>query len=116
MIYPITRGLLVSAAYRYDHSYGLDKSDDFCMSSGHTNSSRIAIVLKMGELYFKLSNNEYFSNLPEMQQIINLKVYGSVIEEFTGKGFYHPELEARYAKECPFEINIENGLLVCRLG
>ena len=81
--YPLTKGLLVSMAYRKDHSYGLDSQGNLFF--GHTNESRIEIIKEMKELYDSQDDPI----------------------EANGKGFYSPEKEDYYLNDWPknFEPN-----------
>ena len=95
--FPITKGLLVSMAMRADHSYGLDKPEgDSPFSCGHTNESRIELIINMYNLYRRFVCG---------YQPTEAWWDGQVKEEILGTGFYQPEKENIYAGSWPKDFD-----------
>lgn len=46
-----TLGLLISMAFRHDHSFGLEKRDDEMFGCGYTREGRIKMIHKMAKIY-----------------------------------------------------------------
>lgn len=99
-IFPLTDGLLVSMAFRYDHSFGFEAPPevpaDLIQLFGHTKESRKQIIVKMREYYAKFSASdcqppEYGNDNTELQ----------LFEEVSGEGFYSTGRESTYADSFP---------------
>lgn len=55
---------LVSMAYRYDHSFGVDRNENAMFGGGHTAQSRQAILTTMRQLYEEVVSPSYIAAAP----------------------------------------------------
>ncbi len=93
VIHPPTKGLLVSMAIRYDHSYGAPKQ--FVapgLSTGFNDSDREALIDQVYDLYVKLTAKDV---------VIAAGTDTQLFAEISGSGYYSPKEEPYYAARWP---------------
>jgi hypothetical protein len=93
MIYPPTKGLLVSMAMRYSHDYRMPKQVIAPgISSGFSDEGREALIFEVHDIYLKLTApGATPKGVTESQ----------LFEEIDGTGFYSPGREDYYAASWP---------------
>jgi hypothetical protein len=97
MIYPLSRGLLVSMALRCSHDFALNRPTDApAFTSGFNEQERESLLIKMHALYLRF--------LAGYEPAPGTGGDAQICEECTGKGFFAPEREAGYADHWPKEF------------
>ena len=94
MIYPPTKGLLVSMANRHTHDFGMPHHV-FApgISQGLSDFEREGVIVQMHDLYLRLTAKD----APPPASITESQIF----EEVTGDGFYCPDREMFYAAKWP---------------
>lgn len=89
-ILPLTAGLLISMAKRYDHSFGFNPASMVIFSSGETLIDKQIRLIRTAATYYKNLENS------REGEIYKDPFSNQLLEEMTGEGFYKPELEDDY--------------------
>ena len=92
-ILPLTPGLLISMAIRYDHSFGFHTGSLMMFSDGETLiDKQIKLIREAATCYHRLKGLYEAEWVSKSLAGTDLQLF----EEMTGEGFYQPDREEGY--------------------